>query len=290
MKKLGKILMLSMAVLMTAVLVLGCGGGGETSNSGESNYRVLTEDLGAEEYGIAFRKDDVALGLEVQRILDEMIADGTAAEISNKWFGEDILLKDQEFYGVSEAPAGDESLNKVKESGKLILGLDDSFPPMGFRDDNNEVVGFDIDLATEVAKRMGVELVIQPIDWNAKEVELSTGRVDCLWNGMSVNEERLEKMFIPKPYVANKQIVIVPNDSDIQTIADLAGKTVGLQQGSTSYNALEENEVFSSIGEVIQLPENVTVFMELQAGRIDAFVVDEVVGRYIITNDVQGAE
>ena len=289
MKRLGKILMLSLAVLMTAALVVGCGGSGETPKS-ESAYRVLEEDLGAEEYGIAFRKDDVALGLEVQKTLDEMIADGTAAEISNKWFGEDILLKDQKFYGKSEASADDKSLEKVKQSGKLILGLDDSFPPMGFRDDNNNVVGFDIDLATEVAKRMGVELVIQPIDWNAKEVELSTGRIDCLWNGMSVNEERLEKMFIPKPYVANKQIVIVPNDSDIQTIADLKDRTVGLQQGSTSYNALEKNEVFSSIKEIVQLPENVTVFMELKAGRIEAFVVDEVVGKYIITNDAKDAE
>ncbi len=83
------------------------------------------------------------------------------------------------------------------------------------------MVGFDIDLATEVAKRMGVELVIQPIDWDSKELELETGRVDCLWNGLSITDERVAAMYFAKPYIANKQIVIVPEGSEIKTVADL---------------------------------------------------------------------
>ena len=150
MKKTTKTLGLLMAVLMLGTLLTGCGKKQEATG-----YVVLEEDLGAEQYGIGFRKTDVALGLEVQAQLDAMIQDGTAAEISQKWFGEDILLKDADYLEESTAAAGDDSLQKVKDKGTLILGLDDSFPPMGFRDENDQVVGFDIDLATEVAKRMG---------------------------------------------------------------------------------------------------------------------------------------
>ena len=86
--------------------------------------------------------------------------------------------------GGSGAKATDESLKYVQDRGKLIMGLDDSFPPMGFRNEQNEIVGFDVDVAKAVAEKLGVELVLQPIDWNAKEQELATKNIDCIWNGM----------------------------------------------------------------------------------------------------------
>ena len=101
--------------------------------------------------------------------------------------------------------AGDDSLQKIKDKGQLVLGLDDSFPPMGFRDTDNNIVGYDIDLAKEVAERMGVELIITPVDWDYKETELNDGNVDCLWNGMSVDDERKEKMNLSEPYMENRQ-------------------------------------------------------------------------------------
>lgn len=285
MKKTTKTLGLLMAVLMLGTLLTGCG-----KKQDATGYVVLEEDLGAEQYGIGFRNTDVALGLEVQKQLDAMIEDGTAAEISQKWFGEDILLKDAAYLEESTAAADDDSLQKVKDKGTLILGLDDSFPPMGFRDENDQVVGFDIDLATEVAKRMGVELVIQPIDWDSKELELETGRVDCLWNGLSITDERVAAMYFAKPYIANKQIVIVPEGSEIKTVADLKEKRVGLQKGSSALDALNANPVSKELSELVELADNVTVFSELKAGRIDAFVVDEVVGRYLISKDAEQAQ
>ena len=285
MKKTTKTLGLLMAVLMLGTLLTGCGKKQEATG-----YVVLEEDLGAEQYGIGFRNTDVALGLEVQKQLDAMIEDGTAAEISQKWFGEDILLKDEAYLEESTAAADDDSLQKVKDKGTLILGLDDSFPPMGFRDENDQVVGFDIDLATEVAKRMGVELVIQPIDWDSKELELETGRVDCLWNGLSITDERVAAMYFAQPYIANKQIVIGPEGSEIKTVADLKEKRVGLQKGSSALDALNANPVSKELSELVELADNVTVFSELKAGRIDAFVVDEVVGRYLISKDAEQAQ
>ncbi len=278
--KRGKIVALGLAVMMMGALATGCGAAKKPSS-----FRILDETLGEEQYGIAFRKGDVALGLEVQSKLDAMIQEGKAAEISQKWFGEDILLKDQAFLKETTAKAGDKSLEKVQTKGTLVLGLDDSFPPMGFRDESDQIVGFDIDLATEVAKRMGVELKLQPIDWDSKELELSTGRIDCIWNGMSISEERLQNMYFTKPYVSNHQIVVVPQNSDIKVIADLKDKVIGLQKGSSSLDALNSNAIASQVKQVVELGDKVTVFYELKAGRVDAFVVDVVVGRYILAND-----
>ena len=284
MKKWSK--MIGVALLLGAVAMLfsGCG-----KKSTKAAYVVLSENLGSEQYAVGFRNGDLALGLEVQKTLDAMIKDGKAAEISKKWFGEDILLKDAAYLEQSQAAADDNSLKKIQEKKKLVLGLDDSFPPMGYRDDKNNIVGFDIDLATEVAKRMGVELVTQPIDWDAKELELNSGKIDCIWNGMSVTPARIENMFMAKPYVANRQIIIVPANSKIKTKADLKDKVVGLQKGSSSLDALNNDPIASSVKQIMEYPENVSAFMDLKAGRIDAFVVDEVVGKYIVTSDAASA-
>lgn len=278
--KLKRIIAVLLAALMLCAVVCGCGGKG-----GEKKYTVLEDRLAAEEYGIGFRKEDYALGMKVQGTLDEMIEDGKFAEISEKWFGEDKSLADAEYY--AEVDATDDSWEKVEQAGVLKLGLDDSFPPMGYRDEDNNVVGFDIDLATEVCNRLGIELKIQPIDWDSKEFELNSGAIDCIWNGMSVNDERLEAMFIPKAYIANSQIIIVPEDSDIKTKDDLAGKVVGLQKGSTALDALMADPIHEQVKEIPEYPENVSAFMDLQTGRIDALVIDEVVGYYLLENGVE---
>ena len=105
------------------------------------------------------------------------------------------------------------SKNKPAEKNTFVLGLDDSFPPLGFRDENNNIVGYDIDLAAEVAKRMNKELVCQPIDWAAKEQELNTKKIDCIWNGFTMTKERQAAMAFTKAYLDNAQVVVVRADS-----------------------------------------------------------------------------
>ena len=204
------------------------------SSEASAEFVELSEDLGDEKYGVGFRKEDIAFGLAVQEQLDAMIADGAAAAISEKWFGTDALFKSEDFLKESVAPGGDQSLEKIKAAGKYIDGLDDSYPPMGYRDEKNEIVGFDIDLAREVASRLGVEVEFQPIDWDSKELELNSGKIDCIWNGMTITDERMENMFFAKPYIANQQIIIVPAASGITSVAQLEGKVIGLQKGSSS--------------------------------------------------------
>ena len=163
----------------------------------------------------------------------------------------------------------------------IVIGLDDNFPPMGFRDDKNELVGFDIDLAKEAGKRLGVEVTFKPIDWNAKEVELNGNRIDVLWNGLTITEERKANILFTKPYLENRQIIVVTQKSPILTKAQLSGAVVGVQEGSSAVDAIQKDEAAAkSIKEVKKFGDNVTALMDLSVGRLDALVVDEVVGRY----------
>ena len=166
---------------------------------------------------------------------------------------------------------------------KIVVGLDDNFPPMGFRDDKNELIGFDIDMAREAAKRMAVEVEFKPIDWSAKEAELAGKRVDALWNGLTITEERRKNIDFSTPYMENHQIVVVAAKSAIKTKADMAGKVVGAQEGSSAVDAVKkEDAVFKSFKEFKTFGDNVTALMDLATGRLEAVVVDEVVGRYYV--------
>lgn len=164
---------------------------------------------------------------------------------------------------------------------KIVIGLDDNFPPMGFRDSkNNEIVGFDIDLAREAGKRLGMAVEFKPIDWNAKEAELSGKRVDALWNGLTITEKRKENIAFTTPYLENRQIIIVTAKSAIKTKADLTGKTVGVQEGSSAVEAIEKDPAAKKLKALRKFGDNVAALMDLSNGRLDALVVDEVVGRY----------
>lgn len=170
---------------------------------------------------------------------------------------------------------GDTSLDKVMDKGVFVLGLDDSFPPMGYRDENNEIVGYDIDLAKEVTKRMGVELKLQPIDWGSKEQELATGNIDCIWNGFTKTPEREKVVLFTKPYLKNEQILVVKTNSPFNSLEDLFGKTVGLQGGSTASDALNSSPEFKdSLKDVIEFSENLTALMDLEIGGVDAVLLD----------------
>ncbi len=185
------------------------------------------------------------------------------------------------------APANaqaDTSLEDVKSAGKLVLGLDDAFPPMGFRDDSNEIVGFDIDLAKEVASRMGVELEIKPIVWDSMLQEVESGKIDVVWNGLSVTTERQEKLNLSEPYMKNTQVIVVQEGSDIKTKADLAGKVVGVQDNSSANQAIEKDEgVKDSFKELRGFETNDLALLDLASGRLDAVVVDVIVAGYYQT-------
>lgn len=170
----------------------------------------------------------------------------------------------------------DESLNKVLENKVLVLGLDDAFPPMGYRDENGEIVGFDIDVAREVCKRLGIELKCQPIDWSAKELELSTGNIDCIWNGFTVTEERKANILFSDPYLKNRQVVVVNKKDGINSVSKLKNKKVGVQAGSSGEFAWEKSSVYIK-DNVVGYKEFLTAILDLSIGGISAVVIDEIV-------------
>ncbi len=183
----------------------------------------------------------------------------------------------------STTAAVDQSWDKIKEKGELVLGLDESFPPMGFRDEDNNIVGYDIDLAKEVASRLGVKLILQPINWDSKDQELKTGNIDCIWNGFSINEERKQNILFSDPYMKNNQVVVVTADSKFKTLADLKGKSVSLQATSSAADAVEKNTDFkNSLKDVVELKDNTLCLMDLKTGNTDGVVMDEIVARYQI--------
>jgi len=176
------------------------------------------------------------------------------------------------------AAGGDNSLQRIIDKKKLVMGLDDSFPPMGFRNERNEIVGYDVDLAKEVTRRMGVELVLQPIDWAAKEQELNTFQIDCIWNGFTITDERKKNVLYTPPYLRNAQVIVVKGNSPVQNLRDLAGKTAGTQAGSSSVEAIDDAPAFkASLKDVILYPDFLTALMDLDVGGIDAVVIDLVV-------------
>lgn len=184
-----------------------------------------------------------------------------------------------------ETVSKEDSYEKLEEKGQVVMGIDDTFAPMGFRDDKGELVGFDVDLANEVFKRAGFEVKFQPIDWSMKETELNSGNIDVIWNGYSITEERKEKVAFTQAYLENKQIIITLADSSINSKADLEGKKVAVQNGSSTLEAInKEPEIVESFegGEPVLFDTNHEAIMDLEAKRADAVVSDEVLARYYI--------
>ena len=165
----------------------------------------------------------------------------------------------------------------------FTVGFDQDFPPMGFVGDYGEFTGFDLDLAAEVARRLGKEIKYQPIAWDAKDMELSSGTIDCIWNGFST-QNREDKYTWTKPYMKNDQVFVVRSDSDINSFDDLAGKTVEVQIDSSAEAVLKENTKLSdTFGKLQTVADFNTGFMDLEMGGVDALAMNSVVANYQIT-------
>ena len=154
---------------------------------------------------------------------------------------------------------------------------------MGFRNESGEIVGFDVDLAKEAAKRMGVTFEFRPIVWDKKEAELNSGRIDIIWNGLDITPERQAYVLYSEPYLDNRQLLLVKKNKGfhIQSIQDLAGKIVATQSGSNSEGYVEgDSTLRNSLADFITYPSFNIAFKDLHADKIDVLIVDEVAGRY----------
>jgi His/Glu/Gln/Arg/opine family amino acid ABC transporter permease subunit len=242
-------------------------------------FMMLEDRLSSEEYGIGFKKGNTELRDKVQATLLDMLADGTFEEIAKKWGLEEsvCLTADDE---VQEETTADDNT--------FVVGFDAEFPPYGYKNDDGEYVGFDLDLAQEVCDRNGWILKKQPIEWNSKDMELNSGSISCIWNGFTMNG-REDAYTWTTPYVDNSQVVVVRKDSGITQLTDLSGKVVAVQADSSALAALtgedasEENKALAeTFKELQQVGDYNSAFMNLESGAVNAICMDIGVANYEI--------
>lgn len=181
----------------------------------------------------------------------------------------------------------------AEDKTTFTVGFDAEYPPYGYMDDNGEYTGFDLELAAAVCELEGWELVKKPINWDSKDMELNSGAIDCIWNGFTMNGREDDYTF-STPYVDNSQVIVVAENSGIQALTDLAGKTVGVQAASAALDVLQSEEeggqkaLADTFGALNEFADYNTAFTELQAGALDALAIDIGVANYQIKSRGEG--
>lgn len=189
-----------------------------------------------------------------------------------------------------------EEVSDVTDSSSIktfTVGFDAEYPPYGYMDDNGEYTGFDLELAQAVCDLEGWKLVKKPINWDSKDMELNSGSIDCIWNGFTMNGREDDYTF-SVPYVDNSQVIVVAENSGISTLADLAGKIVGVQAASAALDLLQSEEeggqkaLADTFGSLNEFADYNTAFTELQAGALDALAIDVGVAKYQLNSRGEG--
>lgn len=269
MKKLCAVLL---SLLCCTFFTTACG----QNTTSYSDLMLLDISLAEEFYGIATKKDNTALRDMIQIALNECIEDGTAEQIAVKWFGSNTIYQPN-FPSIVPDP------NATYDKDVIVMGGDVNFAPMAFQD-NGQVVGFDLDLARAVIQdKMGKTLEFQPISWDQKEAELNSGKIDVLWNGLTITQHRVENMSFTDAYMKNTQAVVVRKDSGIQTKEDLNGKVIAMQKNSTAVDTFKISNIDAK--ETVELMDKVACLNELKTGRADAVIMDSVVANYYLNTD-----
>lgn len=191
----------------------------------------------------------------------------------------------------STATSDADAAATTTERTTFVVGFDAEYPPYGYMDDNGEYTGFDLELAQAVCDMEGWELTKTPIDWDSKDMELNSGSIDCIWNGFTMNG-REDAYTWSDPYCDNSQVIVVAKDSGINTLEDLAGKTVGVQAASAALDVLSDEEqqkaLADTFGTLQQFSDYNSAFSELLAGSLDAIAIDIGVANYQIESRGDG--
>lgn len=191
----------------------------------------------------------------------------------------------------STATSDSDAAAATTERTTFVVGFDAEYPPYGYMDDNGEYTGFDLELAQAVCDMEGWELTKTPIDWDSKDMELNSGSIDCIWNGFTMNG-REDAYTWSDPYCDNSQVIVVAKDSGINTLEDLAGKTVGVQAASAALDVLSDEEqqkaLADTFGTLQQFSDYNSAFSELLAGSLDAIAIDIGVANYQIESRGEG--
>lgn len=191
---------------------------------------------------------------------------------------------------VTERANTQDTWGRIEKRKRVIIGLDDSFVPMGFRQRNGKLVGYDVDLARAVFKQYGIKVDFQPIDWSMKETELKNGTIDLLWNGYSENASRAKKVAFSRAYLENRQVLVTKKKSNIRNLDGMTNKTLGVQNGSTGATVLDakpkvlKDKIKNHTPILYDTFPN--AFIDLNANRIQGILMDQVYANYYIKHQL----
>ena len=180
---------------------------------------------------------------------------------------------------------GDQKADSAAKDGQftLTVGFDQSYPPYGYVGDDGQFTGFDLELAKAVAEKMGWNLKLEPIDWDAKDALINSGSINCIWNGFTM-EGREDGYTFSEPYMYNEQMVVVKSGSDIKTLEDLKGKIVLTQVDSAALHVLEDEKGQKALADTFKELQTIgdynNAFMQLESGMVDAVACDLSIASY----------
>ena len=194
-----------------------------------------------------------------------------------------------------DAQAEDSDAAYIQDKGKLTIGIT-MFAPINYYDENGTLVGFDTELAQATCEKLGLEAEFVEINWDSKEIELSSKNIDCIWNGMCITPERLENMSISDPYLKNTQAMVMKAEREDEIMADVSGLTVVCEQGSTGEGKLlgtiaDDDTVEVSASEYfananyVPVDSQAKALMEVKSGTADVAVIDSVAAIGMINTD-----
>ena len=281
-----KFFALMMTAAMLAASFAGCGDAPADSAAPETAdapaFRFLDETLGVESYAIGFRKGEEELAQTVSGAVQALVLNGTYDAIGEKY-------PDIKDYLCLSAEDIDESALPAEGSGDSSYtfkhGFDLDYPPYSYLQDDGSVGGFDVELCQAVCEYLGWGYEAVPFNWDAKDMELNAGSCDCIWSGFT-KEGREDDYTWGVTYSNNTQGILVPADSDINTLADLAGKVVGVQTATSAYEMLEDSQAdLAATFADLKVYETYTIaYNDLKAGAIDAIAIDMTAGTYLISS------
>ncbi len=271
------------ALLLAVVMLLSFAACGNAETKKEVKLTIINEELGAEEYGIAFRKDDAETCKFIDAAVQELVKSGEYKKIADKY--EDIVDNLLFLNGDSKAEFEEVDL-KSAEPRKFVMGIDPEYPPFSYMDDNGKYTGFDVEICEAACKLLGWEFEVFGVNWDEKLIQLDNKECDCVWSGMTILDSMKEAGYvISAPYYYNTQVLVVKEDAGIKTSKDLKDKIVAVQLGTSGEELLNDDlsDLKDTFKELVTCDSFLKCFTELESGAVDAVFVDYPVAKSYVS-------
>ena len=241
----------------------------ETTTSITDSSIRASEEYGSVLYAAAFRKEDVALAQAFDRVLADMIQDGSAAKICENWLNSDLIAYDTS--AEYEVSPDDRSLKEAEEKGSIIVGYQDACYPMAFEDAYGNVVGCDADLVHEAARRLGLSVSFEDVEWDNKERKLEREEIDVIFCGYALTEERSQQFTCTRGYLRTSFTLLISQNEQGEKLSDFTNQKIGVRGNSLAAEYLEKN---AASNEIIAYSDSSYAYYRMKEGKVSAIFVD----------------